>query len=307
MQKINRTFLFLVLTFGLSYGLAGLFYLISGGRPGTMAFTLMGVLYMFMPLVGALLVEKVMHKEPVVRSLGMSLNFGPWFLAAWILPLLVIALTTGLSLLLPQVHFSPDMSGFIQRYEVMLTPEQIEEVRMSLETMPIHPVWLALFSGLSFGALVNTLPAFGEELGWRGFLVKAFARQSFWKAAFWIGLIWGIWHAPLILMGHNYAEHPVAGVGMMTLWCILLSPLFLYVRLKTQSVWAAALMHGVLNALAGIPLMVVSGGNDLTIGVTGLSGFVALVLVIAALAWFDYAKGGKLMWGAVMPETGRCD
>lgn len=82
-------------------------------------------------------------------------------------------------------------------------------------------------------------------------------------------------------------QHPVAGVFMMTVWTILLSPIFSYVRLKARSVIAAAIIHGSLNATAGLSLMVIEGGNDLTVGLTGLAGFIVLVAANVAILIFD--------------------
>ena len=111
--------------------------------------------------------------------------------------------------------------------------------------------------------------------------------MSFMKASLLTGIIWGFWHAPLILMGHNYPQFPVAGVFMMTLWCVLLSPLFLYITIKSRSVIAAAIMHGTLNGTAGLSIMLIEGGNELTVGATGLAGFISLLIVTAGLFIYD--------------------
>jgi len=153
--------------------------------------------------------------------------------------------------------------------------------------IPFHPVWMSLISGLIAGLTINAVAGFGEELGWRGFLIQQFRNMSFMKASLLTGIIWGFWHAPLILMGHNYPQFPVAGVFMMTLWCVLLSPLFLYITIKSGSVIAAAVMHGTLNGTAGIAIMLIDGGNDLTVGVTGLAGGISLLIVTAGLFIYD--------------------
>jgi len=101
-----------------------------------------------------------------------------------------------------------------------------------------------------------------------------------------------VWHAPLIIQGHNYPEHPVLGVFMMVLWCVLLAPPFPYVRLQTGSVIAVSVMPGTLNASAGVALMFLKGGNDLLVGVTGLSGMLALVVVNLGILVFDRAPHG---------------
>ncbi|MFW6136657.1 MAG: CPBP family intramembrane glutamic endopeptidase, partial [Candidatus Aminicenantaceae bacterium] len=81
-----------------------------------------------------------------------------------------------------------------------------------------------LLQGLAAGVTANAVAAFGEELGWRGFLQKEFSGFGFRKASFLIGVIWGIWHASLILLGHNYPHTPIAGVFMMVVWCVLFGP-----------------------------------------------------------------------------------
>ena len=142
--------------------------------------------------------------------------------------------------------------------------------------------------GLFAGITINAIFAFGEELGWRGFLLYQFRKMSFVKASVIIGFIWGIWHAPLIMMGHNYPEHPYFGVFMMVIWCILVTPIITYFTIKSKSVLAAAILHGTTNATATISILPISGGNDLLTGATGLAGMIALLLVIVCLYLYDY-------------------
>lgn len=94
-----------------------------------------------------------------------------------------------------------------------------------------------------------------------------------------IGIIWGIWHAPIILMGHNYPKYPIAGVFMMIAFCILFAPIFTLIREKSGSVIAASIFHGGNNALGGTAIMLLKGGNELLIGLTGLSGFTVLFVI----------------------------
>lgn len=157
-----------------------------------------------------------------------------------------------------------------------------------MATFPIHPIWIGLAQGLIAGITINAVAGFGEELGWRGFLQKELGYIGFWKSSALIGIIWGVWHAPIILQGHNYPQHPIVGVFMMIVFCLLLTPIFSYVRLKAKSVIAAAIIHGSLNATAGLGIMVVKGGNDLLIGVTGVAGFIALAVINLFIFIFEH-------------------
>ncbi len=288
MKKINRTTLFLILTLVISFSLAGLYKLFGGQYDNDISATVLAVTYMFIPMICVILVEKVIHKEKLKSGLLISFKINKWFFIAWLITSVMSFMTLGISLLMPDVTFSPEMTGMVNRFEDMLTSEQLEQMKNASETMPVHPLWLAVLQGLIAGATINAIAGFGEELGWRGFLLKSFKEMNFLKASIAIGFIWGIWHSPLILMGHNYPQHPEIGVLMMTLWCILLTPLFLYITIKAESVIAAAIMHGTLNATAGIAIMVIDGGNDLTVGITGLAGFISLVIVLFVLFICDH-------------------
>src|SRR5699024_748497 len=120
--------------------------------------------------------------------------------------------------------------------------------------------------------------AFGEEIGWRGFLLREFQVLGFWKASLLIGLIWGLWHAPLtIFAGHNYPSTPIFGILMMTLFCMLMSPILSFITIKSRSVFPAAFFHGVINGSASLGIMIVAGGDaEFLNGLIGLAGFIVV-------------------------------
>lgn len=276
-----------MLTFVLSFTTAGVYKILGGAGVGSLGFTLLGAGYMLIPALSVLLVEKVVYREPIKKRLLLSFKLNGWFVVAWLFMPLLMFVTIGVNLLFPGVSYNPEMTGFFSRLENLMTPEQMEQFKQSMETLPVNFLFIILLQGLLAGATVNALAAFGEELGWRGFLLDAFREMKFYKAALLIGVIWGIWHAPLILMGHNYPQHPQAGVFMMVGLCILISPLLLYVTIKARSVFAAAVMHGTMNATAGISIMTINGGNDLVSGIAGLAGFITLALFLLLLFAYD--------------------
>src|SRR5215468_9907799 len=108
-----------------------------------------------------------------------------------------------------------------------------------------------------------------------------------------IGLVCGFWHAPLIVQGFNYPEHPWAGVFLMNVETVLLAPLFSYVCLKANSVVAAAILHGSYNGMSVLATMGLDGGNDLLVGVCGLAGCLVLLVANLGLVVFDRWFGGK--------------
>ena len=246
-------------------------------QPSLIARTALLALYMLGPALGAVAAQRV-RGEKVFAPLGVRLSPNRWFVVAWLAPLAYSIASGIVSLAFPSVTLSLDFSGMLERLAPGLTPAQLEQATAQLSSMP-PPALFAIFvvQALIAGVSINALFAFGEELGWRGFL---FARQV---PPVLVGVAWGLWHAPIILQGHNYPAHPVAGVAMMTLWCALLAPPFAYVRDRSGSVWAAAVMHGTLNASAGLALLFVKGGSDLVVGVTGAAGMLVLVPVNIAI------------------------
>ena len=74
---------------------------------------------------------------------------------------------------------------------------------------------------------------------------------------------------------------------MMVIFCILLTPMMIYIVIKSKSVITAAIFHGSNNAICGITLLYLSGGNDITNNVTGIAGFIALLLVNCAFFLYD--------------------
>ncbi len=285
-RNIKKSMLFIGMTFSFSWLLVILFA-VFGGKWYTISAFVIAIIYMFAPMTMAIIIQKFIYKERTKEPFGISFKLNPWFLVAWLLPPVIAFGAFGVSLLFPGVVFSSDMTGMFERFRFILTPEQLEQIKIQINASSIHPIWFTLIQSLIAGITINAIAGFGEELGWRGFLHKEFEDMWFWKSSLLIGFIWGLWHAPIIFMGHNYPQHPVAGIFMMIIFCLLLGPIISYVRIKAKSVIAAAVFHGSLNATFVLAIMLVKGGNDLIVGVTGLAGIVVLILIDFGLFVYD--------------------
>ncbi len=190
-----------------------------------------GPLYMFTPAIAGLIV--CLHNGLSLSRVGLRIGRQRWLVLAAILPLPVVGAITALSLGVPGVTFDSSLN----------LPAHFG--------LPSGPFWtlVALSGMVGVGATVNGVLAFGEEFGWRGYLLWELAPLGFWKASLVIGAVWGIWHAPLIIAGHNYPSFPVIGVFAFTITCIAMAPLFTYLVVRSQSVLPAAIFHGVFNAV----------------------------------------------------------
>jgi membrane protease YdiL (CAAX protease family) len=101
----------------------------------------------------------------------------------------------------------------------------------------------------TLGVIKSCTSALGEEIGWRGFLVPQLAKvTSFTKTALLSGIIWSIWHYPvLIFADYNSGAPAWYGVGCFTIMVIGISFAFAYLRLKSGSLWTGVLLHASHN------------------------------------------------------------
>jgi membrane protease YdiL (CAAX protease family) len=126
--------------------------------------------------------------------------------------------------------------------------------------------------------------ALGEELGWRGFLLPHLLPLGQWKAIVISGIIWGIWHAPAVAQGLNYPGYPILGIFMMIVFCVLLGTILSWLYLNTKSPWVAALAHGSVNAVAGLPILFFQPGFNMAFGGT-IATPVAWIGMALFIAW----------------------
>ena len=145
--------------------------------------------------------------------------------------------------------FYMELSSLI---EIALSPATYDsEYYISLEIEKRLLILLPLAAIVS--GVVGSFAAFGEEGGWRGYmmpkLIKIMGRG---KALIVGGVIWGLWHAPLTCIGHNfgtdYPGFPYVGILKMCIMCTLMGIILTFVTEKSGSVWPAAIMHAVNNA-----------------------------------------------------------
>ena len=146
------------------------------------------------------------------------------------------------------------------------------------------------------GPVINIIPTLGEELGWRGYLLPKLREFFSDPAALLItGVIWGIWHAPIIAMGHNYGTkyfgYPWLGILAMIIFCMALGTIEGYVSIKMESVIPAAMIHSAVNAGAALPIFLAKGEYNMLLGpaITGLVGGLPLIVLAVILL----IKSGK--------------
>lgn len=235
-------------------------------------------LAMWGPGLGAIFATLVIAKQPF-RTLRLNtLGEKRPYIWAWFLPPVLVILSGLLTILLGLGKMDLNFS-FLQ--------QQLSQTETQLPMPAGVIVALQIFQALLFGPLINLVFTLGEELGWRGFLLPRLLPLGQWKALLITGLVWGVWHAPAIAQGHNYPDHPLLGIWLMTGFCVLLGIIIGWLYLRSRSPWVAAVAHGSINAWAGLPILFLLPGYDTALGgtLTSLAGWVVMALFIGWLVW----------------------
>jgi uncharacterized protein len=266
---------------------------------GAIGNLLLGGLFMWGPAVAVITLQLGVYKKKL-RPYGWQFERirWRWLLANALVPLLVILVTLAVIFVLGNLlgldgfgRVDLTKEGMLLRMEELIIqagqdPDQLETSGGMFTNLPV-PGWvllpLMLILSVIPGVTINLIFAFGEELGWRGLMLEETKSLGYWRSALIIGVAWGLWHAPLILLGLNYPEAPYLGVGMMVLFCIATSLVMNLLAMRSGTIVGASAFHGVVNAIAGSVLVFVHDANDLLGGPAGVAGILALLLIAGVM------------------------
>ena len=153
--------------------------------------------------------------------------------------------------------------------------------------MPIGALMLVqCVQALFLAPVMSFVTCFGEEWGWRGYLLPKMQNLLPTVPMLLVtGIIWGLWHAPLTIIGHNYGlgywGFPFTGIAMMCLFCITLGIFLSFVTLKTGSCIPAILAHGAINGIAAIGIYFTHDGGNPFVG-PAPTGIIGMIPFLAA-------------------------
>ncbi len=246
---------------------------------------------MFGPMLSLFLTKRV-----ILREASSGIKWGVnlkgireviYYALALFGPLLVAIFCAVFYFLLFPSQFDGTLSTLI----ATVPQDQIE--MLGGESGVYFIIIIQLLVNGTLGAFINVLPSLGEEAGWRGFLYpQLISRFGKAKGLIFGGIIWGLWHLPLTVTGHNYGisyfGYPVLGALAMCVFCISSGICLAWLSHKTNSIWPAALGHGAINAFAGAPVLFWAAGfpEAMLFGpaITGLVAGVPLLVLAVVLA-----------------------
>ncbi|GAA0357981.1 hypothetical protein GCM10009530_04020 [Microbispora corallina] len=317
MRSSRDLLLFLLVAFGASWAAAIPLWL-SGAPLGSPAVLVTGLVMMLTPSLGVLAVWRLCRRGTPFRSWAREtgLTLGPdrpatarLLVVAWLGVPALVAVAAAVGVAAGTLHLDLAGLSLLRR-----------EAGQALAKAPVDPrVLLALqvVEAVVIAPLINAVPALGEEWGWRGWLLPRLLsgpggagsgaargeegpgmgpsapgpvgggggdRGRLVRALLLSGVIWGLWHAPLTLRGYDYPSLGPWAAPYFVGFCVLFGVVLGWLRLRSGSVWPAAIGHGALNATAAVPLLLGDAAhppNPALAGVMGLPGLA--VLAVTAL------------------------
>jgi membrane protease YdiL (CAAX protease family) len=289
----RRVVIFLGFAFGIAW-ITGLIIYLNGGlvnspqiAPGvTLALVLMATVYMWAPALGNIL-TRLLTREGW-KDVGLRPNFKKgwrFWLAGWFLPVVMTMPGAALFFVLFPQYF--DASLPYVRQLIAASPSM-----SSLS--PWMVAIIMLIQAMLIAPIINSIATFGEEFGWRAYLLPKLMPLGGRKATLLIGLIWGIWHWPVIFMGYEYGfsypGYPWAG-PLLFIWVTFGMGTFLgWLTLRSKSVWPAVIGHAAVNGIAGVAVFATTGKPNMLLGPLPVGIIGSLGFALVAIAIFVWPK-----------------
>ncbi|MEA4823249.1 MAG: CPBP family intramembrane glutamic endopeptidase [Clostridiaceae bacterium] len=279
---MKRIGIFLAFTFTVTWGMA--FTLMGMGGTASPYALLVFALFMLVPGLGVVFTRLVTREG--FRDLWLVPHFRgnvKWYVAAWLIPPAAIALGAALYFILFPAQFDSNLSSVA-----------IIAAQGGVSIPPVLYLLLICAQSILLAPILNAVTCLGEEFGWRGYLLPHLCdKMGRLPAALLTGAIWGVWHAPMIAMGHNYgvgyAGFPWLGIAAFIVYCTVVGGFFALITLKTRSCLPATFAHGAMNGFAAISVYLTVGTpspfiGPLPVGIVGgsfflLCGIISIIIL----------------------------
>ena len=300
---IRRIWIFIALAFAIAW-MGGSWVFLTGGLthspiliPGTgvtFAVVILATVYMWAPAAAHVLTRLI------TREGWSGLHLRPrwqdswvYLCAAWFVPTLLAVGGGVVFYLLFPGHYDPTLRSASALLQQMTTTTGRAVPMTAGEFVAVQ-----IASAAFLAPLINALTTFGEEFGWRAYLLPKLMAFGYRKALILMGLIWGVWHWPVIAMGHNYGVHypgyPWAGMLAMVWFTIQFGILLCWITLRSRTVWPAVFGHAAINGIASAPILLYQGSPLPLLG-PAVTGIVAAIPMTILSMWLLWRPGGGLL------------
>lgn len=275
-QILVRLVIFCVLAYFPLYVLTPILNVVCGeliysedisNKTAVVAYAL-GVFGMFAPAVAHLL-TRLFTKEGF-KNTYLGLNFkgnAHYYIASIFVKLLEVSVLMFL------------IWGIFMKGLSLSEAYPMEDMQMKIGTFLLQ---------LAF-SIILFFPSFGEEWGWRGYMMPKLMQIMNKPAAIVVGgIIWGLWHAPLTVSGHNfgteYKFYPWLGILLMCIYCILVNALLTLLTERTKSIYPASFCHMINNNLSFGVMLTIFGSQTALDKLENVSNFSAFWVMLPVCA-----------------------
>lgn len=291
-QNRKRIIIYLGLTFLITYAVElSVMSMMKNSDNKEMIRSVMLIGVMFIPTVGMLLTRLITKEGFQNHFLKITWNkrTAKYYILAWIAPPVLVFMGAAFYFFLFRDNFDWNMSYIVDVYSKRGIQTDPNTLRLTIISQSA--------ASIVFAPILNFIACLGEEWGWRGYLLPKMAKEfSLIPLMLLSGLIWGLWHAPIIAGGHNYGfnyvGYPYTGILMMCLFCVSVGVLLSYITMKTNSCIGAVIAHGSINGIASVGTYFTTDGGMMllgpsAVGLIGGMGFTITSVIIMILMYRD--------------------
>lgn len=247
---------------------------------------MVGALVMWCPGVAALATCRLLRID--VASLGWNWRPVKYEFWAYLIPVLYALPVYILTWIVIRGSFA--FSGFAAALGASYGFPQSPRLATLVLAVPLYAT-LGVISGMA-----RTL---GEEIGWRGFLLPRLVQQTgFTWGCLLNGCVWACWHYPgLLFADYNAGTRPAYALSCFTVLVFGASFILGWIRLKSGSLWPAAIFHASHNLFVQVIFdgMTAPVGRALYITTEFGAG---LALTSGLVAIYLWTRRGELSPGA---------
>jgi len=289
MKKKDISLWCLIVVFTLSYLWQLVIFLTGGVDSGLIPFL------MFFPAI-VVIAFRILTKEGF-RNVGWGLRRWWYVIPAIFVPLIVVL---GTVFLLNALNWATLPDRFFIFKDGMLEFSKIGLILGNqAQSIPFFILNFVL-SHIVF-LIIGSIFTFGEEFAWRGYLQEKFLRKYGlnWGLII-LGIIWGYWHLPLVLMGWTFPNHPVLGALLLFPISTIFVGIFEgWIYLRSRSIWMPALAHAASNLFAGLLFQMIMHQDKLFLQLM----FIAVWGIVAALCLISLNRNNPVLWQGIKAEV----
>jgi CAAX protease family protein len=194
-----------------------------------------------------------------------------------IIPIVIGLIAYGIAWATGLARFDPQAVGLV-----------VPLVGDTASPVTIFVVTLALAA--TIGIIISALSAAGEEIGWRGYMLTRLIDAGVPRPILVSGVIWGLWHVPLILGGILYADSPLpvlATVVVVMVGAVSFAYVLARMRLETGSIWPSLALHASYNSIIQIAFATATTGAGAALWVGMEAGILVMLTTVVVSVVFS--------------------